>query len=125
MGSLPSGRGRALLPRLHRLVAKAVWTGAYDGPSVAKPAVQFACTECGYSAGRWFGKCPSCSAFGTLVEEKLAALTPSWIGSASTALSIITLLLALAAVITLALPASNAFFRRPEPEWTPPSGPAV
>jgi DNA repair protein RadA/Sms len=36
---------------------------------VAKPAVQFACTECGYSSGRWFGKCPGCSAFGTLVEE--------------------------------------------------------
>src|SRR5246127_1961729 len=32
-------------------------------------AVQFACTECGYSSGRWFGKCPGCSAFGTLVEE--------------------------------------------------------
>jgi DNA repair protein RadA/Sms len=36
---------------------------------VARPAVQFACTECGYSAGRWFGKCPGCSSFGTLVEE--------------------------------------------------------
>ena len=36
---------------------------------MAKPAVQYACTECGYSAGRWFGKCPGCSAFGTLVEE--------------------------------------------------------
>jgi DNA repair protein RadA/Sms len=36
---------------------------------VAKPAVNFACTECGYSSGRWFGKCPGCSAFGTLVEE--------------------------------------------------------
>src|ERR1700704_4419678 len=36
---------------------------------MAKPAVQFACTECGYSSGRWFGKCPGCSAFGTLVEE--------------------------------------------------------
>jgi DNA repair protein RadA/Sms len=36
---------------------------------VAKAAVQFACTECGYSAGRWFGKCPGCNAFGTLVEE--------------------------------------------------------
>ena len=35
----------------------------------AKPAVQFSCTECGYSAGRWFGKCPGCNAFGTLVEE--------------------------------------------------------
>jgi DNA repair protein RadA/Sms len=36
---------------------------------VAKPAVQFACTECGYTSGRWFGKCPGCSAFGTLLEE--------------------------------------------------------
>jgi DNA repair protein RadA/Sms len=36
---------------------------------VAKAALQHACTECGYSAGRWFGKCPGCGAFGTLVEE--------------------------------------------------------
>jgi len=36
---------------------------------VAKPAVQFACVECGYTAGRWFGKCPSCGSFGTLQEE--------------------------------------------------------
>jgi DNA repair protein RadA/Sms len=36
---------------------------------VAKAATQFACTECGYSAGRWFGKCPACGAFGTLVED--------------------------------------------------------
>jgi DNA repair protein RadA/Sms len=37
---------------------------------VAKAALQHACTECGYSAGRWFGKCPGCGAFGTLVEER-------------------------------------------------------
>jgi DNA repair protein RadA/Sms len=36
---------------------------------MAKAAVSYACTDCGYSAGRWFGKCPSCGAFGTLVEE--------------------------------------------------------
>ena len=36
---------------------------------MAKLATQFACTDCGYSAGRWFGKCPSCGSFGTLVEE--------------------------------------------------------
>ena len=36
---------------------------------MAKVAVQHACTECGCSAGRWFGKCPGCGAFGTLVEE--------------------------------------------------------
>jgi DNA repair protein RadA/Sms len=39
---------------------------------VAKPAVQFACTECGYSSGRWFGKCPGCASFGTLLEETVA-----------------------------------------------------
>jgi DNA repair protein RadA/Sms len=36
---------------------------------VAKVAVQHACTECGYAAARWFGRCPGCGAFGTLVEE--------------------------------------------------------
>ncbi|HVN62409.1 MAG TPA: ATPase domain-containing protein, partial [Gaiellaceae bacterium] len=37
---------------------------------MAKAAVTYACTECGYSAGRWFGKCPGCAEFGTLVEER-------------------------------------------------------
>jgi len=36
---------------------------------VAKAAVKYACSECGYTAGRWFGKCPGCDSFGTLVEE--------------------------------------------------------
>jgi DNA repair protein RadA/Sms len=36
---------------------------------VAKTAVQYACSECGYSAGRWFGRCPGCGSFGTLSEE--------------------------------------------------------
>ena len=39
---------------------------------MAKPAVTYACTDCGYSAGRWFGKCPGCNAFGTLIEEVVA-----------------------------------------------------
>ena len=34
----------------------------------------FACTECGYSTGRWLGRCPSCASFGSLIEE--AALEP-------------------------------------------------
>ena len=38
---------------------------------MAKAAVQYSCSECGYAAGRWFGKCPSCNAFGTLAEESL------------------------------------------------------
>src|SRR5438093_351043 len=40
---------------------------------MAKPAVNYACTDCGYTAGRWFGKCPGCNAFGTLVEEVVGA----------------------------------------------------
>jgi DNA repair protein RadA/Sms len=36
---------------------------------MAKAAVVYACAECGYSAGRWFGKCPGCGSFGTLAEE--------------------------------------------------------
>src|SRR6059058_4249593 len=42
---------------------------------MAKAAVQFACSECGYTAGRWFGKCPGCSAFGTLLEETVGKVT--------------------------------------------------
>src|SRR4051794_39289131 len=41
---------------------------------MAKPAVQFACSECGYTAGRWFGKCPGCDAFGTLLEETVGKI---------------------------------------------------
>ena len=36
---------------------------------MAKAAAVYACAECGYSAGRWFGKCPGCESFGTLAEE--------------------------------------------------------
>ena len=35
-----------------------------------KPTVLHACTACGYSSSRWFGKCPGCGSFGTLVEER-------------------------------------------------------
>jgi DNA repair protein RadA/Sms len=41
---------------------------------VAKAAASiFACSECGYSSGRWFGRCPGCGEFGTLVEESAPA----------------------------------------------------
>src|SRR5436189_3602582 len=33
-------------------------------------AVLHACSECGYTSGRWLGKCPGCGSFGTLVEER-------------------------------------------------------
>jgi DNA repair protein RadA/Sms len=41
---------------------------------MAKTAtLQHACSECGYTTGRWLGRCPGCGSFGTLVEERLAA----------------------------------------------------
>ena len=36
---------------------------------MARVVVQFTCSECGATAGRWLGRCPGCGAFGTLVEE--------------------------------------------------------
>jgi DNA repair protein RadA/Sms len=44
---------------------------------VAKTAVSYSCADCGYSTGRWFGKCPSCDAFGTLVEEAVGNGQPA------------------------------------------------
>jgi DNA repair protein RadA/Sms len=32
-------------------------------------ALQHSCTDCGTVTGRWFGRCPGCGAFGTLIEE--------------------------------------------------------
>ncbi|HMJ00652.1 MAG TPA: DNA repair protein RadA [Gaiellaceae bacterium] len=43
---------------------------------MAKTAsVHFSCSECGYSTGRWLGRCPSCASFGTLTEEAPPAAT--------------------------------------------------
>src|SRR5690242_4813122 len=37
---------------------------------MAKAAsLHFSCAECGYSTGRWLGRCPGCGSFGTLAEE--------------------------------------------------------
>jgi DNA repair protein RadA/Sms len=51
---------------------------------VAKTAaIQFFCSECGYSTGKWLGRCPSCNGWSTLVEERAAAVSPTaGIGSA-------------------------------------------
>jgi DNA repair protein RadA/Sms len=40
--------------------------------TMAKGTIQFTCSECGTTAGRWLGRCPRCGAFGTLVEERPA-----------------------------------------------------
>jgi DNA repair protein RadA/Sms len=45
----------------------------YLGSMAKAAAVQHACTECGYTSGRWLGRCPGCGQFGTLLAEALPA----------------------------------------------------
>lgn len=54
------------------------------------------------------------------VQRMLDERLPGWYVPLSTALSVISLLALLVALILLALPASNDFFRRPQPVWEPP-----
>ncbi len=44
---------------------------------MARVTVQFACTECGTTSGRWLGRCPGCGAFGTLLEELKGDAAPA------------------------------------------------
>jgi DNA repair protein RadA/Sms len=39
---------------------------------VAKAKSVFVCSECGYEAPKWMGRCPSCGSWNTFYEEKLA-----------------------------------------------------
>lgn len=60
---------------------------------MAKAHVNYRCTECGWTAAKWVGRCGECQAWGT-VEESVAptgvlrALTPVTIGAARTARAI-------------------------------------
>src|SRR5712691_13397116 len=71
----PSCRYRTR-PDCYEAVAVAVGTDPYSDP-VAKPALKYACAECGYVSGRWFGKCPGCDTFGSLLEEAAAIAGPA------------------------------------------------
>jgi hypothetical protein len=49
---------------------------------------------------------------------------PDWLPPVNTAIFGLGLLVVLVALILLLLPPSNPFFRKPEPQWTPPAYPA-
>jgi hypothetical protein len=55
------------------------------------------------------------------VQRALDANLPGWYQPVTTTLAAVSLLSLLAALILLALPSSNAFFRRPQPTWEPPA----
>lgn len=39
---------------------------------MAKAKIEFGCTDCGATTPKWTGKCPSCGAWNTLVEHRIA-----------------------------------------------------
>lgn len=39
------------------------------GTVLAKTKTKFVCTECGYETPKWFGKCPECGEWNTLLEQ--------------------------------------------------------
>ncbi|MBE7085409.1 MAG: DNA repair protein RadA [Clostridiales bacterium] len=46
------------------------------------PVSQFVCSQCGYTAPKWLGKCPDCGEFNTMQEELVrVADTPSRMGA--------------------------------------------
>ena len=50
---------------------------------MAKVKVKFACTECGTESPKWLGKCPGCSAWNTMVEEKETVVKTAGVGLSS------------------------------------------
>jgi hypothetical protein len=54
------------------------------------------------------------------IQQRLEDALPGWYMPVSLILSVIGLLALLAALILLALPPSNEFFRKPAPAWEPP-----
>lgn len=56
------------------------------------------------------------------VQRIQDAALPSWYYPASTTVSVLALLSAIAVIILLALPASNEFFRKAPPAYEPPPG---
>ncbi len=42
---------------------------------MAKARTKFVCNECGAESGQFFGKCPACSSWGTLVEQAVTAVS--------------------------------------------------
>ncbi len=59
------------------------------------------------------------------VDRIMNEAEPSWYRVTAVALGVVVLLAVLSAVILLALPAANAFFRKPAQEWEPPLPGAV
>jgi DNA repair protein RadA/Sms len=45
-----------------------------------KSTAVYRCQACGFQAGKWYGRCPDCGAFNTVVEERPASARPGGAG---------------------------------------------
>ncbi|WP_446217715.1 hypothetical protein [Micromonospora sp. IBHARD004] len=70
----------------------------------------------GLTGGGNTGDMPS----GEEIQRRLEDALPSWYGPVTTLLGVLGLLALLAALIMLALPKANEFFRKPQQAWEPP-----
>jgi DNA repair protein RadA/Sms len=50
---------------------------------MAKAKTVYVCAECGQSAPRWLGRCPSCNAWGSLAEERSSSASATHLSSKS------------------------------------------
>ena len=41
-------------------------------PAAVRPVSVYRCQACGFQAGKWYGRCPDCGEFNTIVEERTA-----------------------------------------------------
>ena len=41
-----------------------------------RPLSVYRCQACGFQAGKWYGRCPDCGEFNTIVEERAGAGAP-------------------------------------------------
>ncbi len=48
---------------------------------MAKVKTKFSCTECGYESPKWYGKCPGCQAWNSMVEETESVVKTQGMGS--------------------------------------------
>jgi hypothetical protein len=87
----------------------------------------FGATNAVSGVGNLSGSFSAPSGGGTIdqqeLQRRIEQLVPSWFTPVTVAVSVIVALAGIVAIILLALPASNAYFRRQPETWTPPAWP--
>jgi DNA repair protein RadA/Sms len=49
----------------------------YELKTMAKSQTQHVCQDCGFTSAKWYGKCPECQTWNSMVEEMIADAAPA------------------------------------------------